>query len=422
MVAGSLLGSSLFLTRKLIIRKLDSPEFKTDRFAQIGLYQINRLPPPILKKISYGLVTISPNGLPQASPIVEKYTISPDEKTYTFTLKRGVFWHNGKELDAKDINLEIPYTSSRIIDDLNFQLQLQSPFSPIMSILSQPLLKNDTIGLGDYKIENYTYQDGYLKSLALSNPSHQQNNLTYVFYPSAKDAILGFKLGEIDTIPNLTSQNDIPNWPNTKISSQINTSSYVAIFFNTAKFGDKKTRQALAYATPKNYAKKDRAISPIDPNSWVYTNQVKEYNFDPTHAQELFKGSKLNSIQLQVNDRELLSIASDIKSSWEKTLRLKVEIVTRTQTNLEDFDVLLALSEIPLDPDQYSFWHSTQTNTNLTKLSSPRIDKLLEDARQINNPQARKIFYTEFQKALLEESPAIFLFYPTQYSITRIKS
>ncbi|MDD3998930.1 MAG: hypothetical protein PHR98_02415, partial [Candidatus Shapirobacteria bacterium] len=66
------------------------------------------------------------------------------------------------------------------------------------------------------------------------------------------------------------------------------------------------------------------------------------------------------------------------------------------------------------------FWHSTQTKTNITKINHPPIDKLLEEGRQTFDQQERKKIYQEFQKILLEESPAIFLKYPILYTVSRI--
>ena len=57
----------------------------------------------------------------------------------------------------------------------------------------------------------------------------------------------------------------------------------------------------------------------------------------------------------------------------------------------------------------------------ITKLNNPRIDKLLEEGRQTNDQIERKKIYQDFQTYLLEEVPAIFLYYPTTYTVTRIK-
>ena len=84
-----------------------------------------------------------------------------------------------------------------------------------------------------------------------------------------------------------------------------------------------------------------------------------------------------------------------------------------------EFDVLIASQEIPSDPDQYHLWHSTQA-TNIAGLASPRIDKLLEDGRKTMEEDKRIKIYHDFQKYLLEEAPAAFLFHPKLYTIERI--
>ena len=195
----------------------------------------------------------------------------------------------------------------------------------------------------------------------------------------------------------------------------------MAIFINTQKFTNKQIRQALAYATPKTKDKNERCFGPISPTSWAYNPKVKEYNFNQTRAKELLEKEKLEPIKITINDRQLLTLAEEIKTSWEKTFGLIVTISIENQLNLADYDVLLTYGAITQDPDQYLFWHSTQNNTNITKLNNARIDKLLEEGRQQNDQIERKNIYQEFQTFLLEESPAIFLSYPTLYTITRSK-
>ena len=112
-------------------------------------------------------------------------------------------------------------------------------------------------------------------------------------------------------------------------------------------------------------------------------------------------------------------MADNIKKSWEDTLGLKVNAQLTTQIDIQNYDTLLAYGSITSDPDQYLFWHSTQSKTNLTKINHPPIDKLLEEGRQIFDLQERKKIYQEFQKILLEECPAIFLKFPTVYTVSR---
>ena len=130
---------------------------------------------------------------------------------------------------------------------------------------------------------------------------------------------------------------------------------------------------------------------------------------------------KIENINLSINDRNLLPLAEEIKTAWQNTLGFPVSITIENQINFDNYDTLLTYGAITNDPDQYLFWHSTQTNTNITKLNSPRIDKLLEEGRQTIDQIERKTIYQDFQTYLLEDSPAIFLYYPTVYTITRSK-
>ena len=85
----------------------------------------------------------------------------------------------------------------------------------------------------------------------------------------------------------------------------------------------------------------------------------------------------------------------------------------------DQYQAILVTQEIPSDPDQYTLWHSTQTQTNLSHYANPKIDKLLEDGRKESDPEKRKKIYFDFQRYLVEDAPAVFLFHPTTYTIIR---
>jgi len=109
--------------------------------------------------------------------------------------------------------------------------------------------------------------------------------------------------------------------------------------------------------------------------------------------------------------------AEKIKKDWEEAgAKVQIEITPNVPLNFQAF---LATVDIPKDPDQYSLWHSTQTGTNISKYNNPRIDKLLEDGRTELDQETRKKIYIDFQRFLIEDSPAIFLYHPTFYTISR---
>ncbi|HLD01460.1 MAG TPA: hypothetical protein VJC10_01160, partial [Patescibacteria group bacterium] len=82
------------------------------------------------------------------------------------------------------------------------------------------------------------------------------------------------------------------------------------------------------------------------------------------------------------------------------------------------YQVYLSDFSVPKDPDQYVLWHSTHVN-NITFIDNQRIDKLLEDGRKTTDTNKRQEIYFDFQKYLLDESPASFLYFPYEFSVKR---
>ncbi len=386
-----------------------------------GRYTIDDLPEDLSQKVSLGLTVLKDHQKPEISPLVKSLEVENDNKDYIFTLNDNLYWASGKKFTAYDINYQISGLTITPLSNYVVKISSETEFAPLLSSLSQPLIKNNFDGLGDYSVEKITYQDGYIKTINLKPKNKNQHPIKYRFYFSQQDVINGYKIGNVDTIKVNSLPSEFNTWNKTKITKEIETSEkYVAVFFNTQKIGSKQIRQALAYATPKG-DKSQRCLGPISPNSWAYYPDVKEYSLNKTRAKELLGEEKVETINLSVNDRQLLPLAEEIKTAWQETLNIPVSVTIENQINFDSYDTLLTYGAITADPDQYLFWHSTQTNTNITRLNNARIDKLLEEGRQTNDQIERKTIYQDFQTYLLEESPAIFLYYPTVYTITREK-
>lgn len=415
--------SSLFLVFSSQILTLAAGFFPTAPkiIGVEGLYTSTKLPPLIARQISYGLTQINDNGRAVNSPLVSEIEIKNDHKQYVFHLNPFT-WHNGSPFTAFDVarlykinNADLSTPSASIL-----VINLEKEFAPLLSLLSQPLIDAKQIGLGPEILTDINYRDGYVKNLTLQNRETRKPTI-YRFYPNQADLVTAFKLGEISQFTTPTFPQDIASWRKVNIVTQVDTTSfYTALFINTAKFPKKQFRQALSYATPKTTDKNARCLGPISPNSWAYNPQIKEYNYNPPRAKELITPEDPQTLNLIVTNRDLLPLSEKIKTEWQKILGLTV---TTTIGSLpqSDFDVILSYGNLPQDPDQYLFWHSTQISTNITRLNNSRIDKLLEEGRVTVDPQERKRIYFDFQKYLLEESPAVFINFPTTHTVTRLK-
>ncbi|MFC1627397.1 ABC transporter substrate-binding protein, partial [Patescibacteria group bacterium] len=377
----------------------------------------------ISQTISRGLIAFDETG--QVKPDLAKtWEILEEETLYKIYLKPDVFWNDGTRLIASDLNYDIPDVEVRYPTENIIEFKLEESYSPFLSILARPVFNNNQLGAGDFTIKKIKYRGPFLKSLELVGSN---KTLIYQFYPSNQSAWLGFRLGEVNTLKNLITNPLSEAWQKKlDINESTNYQQYIAIIFNLShpQLAAKPLRQALAYAIKdKSPSPETRALSPISPKSWAYNSKVKPYNFSPSQAKDLFeKAGEEASIsgQLEINlgtSPSLLNLAESIAQSWEETLNIKTNVKTINSID-QNFEAILVVQEIPLDPDQHALWHSTQ-DTNISKYSDLKVDKLLEDGRKILDQDQRAETYQDFQRFLVEDSPAIFLQHPITYTINR---
>lgn len=384
----------------------------------VGRYNLNNLPYEITSLISCGLTVPLPDGSIEPG-LAQSWEIRDNGKIYIFTLKNNLYWQDGSKVISKNINYNFSDVNTTVLDDQRIKFELKDSYSPFPVVVSRPIFKKNLIGTGDYKAKSIQISGQVIRKLVLVPVKEKgKPKIIFQFYPNEEAAITGFKLGEVDILKDISILGGLDKWKNTKIDSIILYDRYTAIFFNTQteKFTDKPIRQALAYSIEKKW--QPTALSSYNPQSWAYNNTVKPYDFDLENAKKLIGQNEKMSIE-KINLStvpSLLGVAEQIKSDWQK-LNINTEIQL-IQNPSEEYEVLLVSQQIPRDPDQYVLWHSTQ-EANLSKYKSPKLDKLLEDGRQTLNQEERKKIYQEFQRFLVEDSPAIFLFHPTLYTISR---
>lgn len=419
-ILGALLGVISYFVLLNLLPTIPKPR-KIEKIGIMGKISLSEIPEDILSKISLGLTSISEEG--GINPAISSHwQVSSDGKIYTFffTDKKN-YWHDKSLFTPEDVNYNFKDATIMPIDFQTLKIILKEPFSSFLYTVSQPLFKKGLIGLGPYKVKRITRNGQILKSISLVPVEKKSDlpNLTYRFYLNNFYLKTAFKLGEIDKIEKIDEVAEFANWKGVTVSSVLSPDHQMMLFFNVAKepFMDKSFRQAIAYALDKKTGK-ERAVGPISYSSSFFNPNVKKYEKDVLNAKQLLEKIKLkdNSLFSLYTFSTFENEAQKIKSNLEE-IGLKTEI-RLTSFIPEDFDMFLAVQEIPKDPDQYLLWHTDQ-KLNFTHFSNPRIDKLLEDGRKVLDESERKKIYFDFQRFLVEESPAVFLFYPTYYSVER---
>ncbi len=384
----------------------------------VGTYSIENIPTEILTLVTQSLITVDNQGRP-IPLLASHWTVSDDGKTYIVFLKDNLTWHDSTIVDTGNISLAISNVEITSLNNKAIQFNLPNPITSFPQALDKPIFKSKTFyGTGEYRIVKIDKLGETVKRIFLHPKNPKLPRVEIKFYQNEVQAKNALKLGEINVV-NTTNAQDLLNWPNLTVEKQADLSETVIVFFNNQDplLSSKELRQALTYAINRTDFDGQRASSPISPSSWAYSENLDPYNYNISKAKELI--SKIKSpqqlkITLSVAPG-LEHIARSIKSDWQ-ALDIEVEI-KEIDKDPKNFQALLAINRNQPDPDQYALWHSTQNETNIANYKNFKVDKLLEDARSIRDEEQRKGYYLEFQKVLVEDAPAAFLYHPFRYEV-----
>jgi len=391
-----------------------------ERIGMVGRFRTETLPETILEGIGDGLTTMDEAGT--VIPNLAQSWESPDKgKTWIFHLNSDYSWQDGEKIESSDLSYEYTDVKVEAPDSQTIIFKLETPFSPFPAVVSRPVFKKGLLGTGEWRVDEVSIAGGFLQKLVIV--SDAKDKKVFKFYPTEERAKLAYKLGEVDKLSGIFNSQPSSVLKNTKVGEVIDSQKEVVLFFNTEDkiLSDKNIRQALSYGVDKKALPGKRAMSPIAPNSWAYNPQVKPYEFDIERARELLEDvpeeiSSELTIKL-VTSPILLEVAERVAKDWEELgVKTSVQVSSGVPT---EYQALLAIYEIPKDPDQYSIWHSTQVGSNISKYKDPRIDKLLESGRTELSLEDRRTIYLDFQRFLLEDAPAIFLYHPKSFDIER---
>ena len=291
----------------------------------------------VAEHIFLGVVKYGPD-LKIIGDIAERFEISPDQKTITFYLKKGVKWEDGVEVTAEDVyfgfklitspEIPSPYASDflevkdfKIIDPYTFKVTYKRPFALALPswgnivVLPKHILEGKSldylrnvfgrkpIGNGPFKFEKWkTQQEIVLKY----NPLYYKGRpyLNYIIYriiPDPTTLFMELKSGGIDWI-SLTPLQYLKLQRESKLKRKFNIYKYSSFSFTYIGynlkhplFKDKKVRKALCYAINKEEVVKGAllgqgipAYGPYKPDTWFYNKKIeKSCPYNPQKALEL---------------------------------------------------------------------------------------------------------------------------------------
>jgi peptide/nickel transport system substrate-binding protein len=402
----------------------------------------------------------------------------PDATTYVFHLRKGVKFHNGREMVAADVKYSLervldPATASpgrsyiasinkiEIVDDYTVKLSLSAPLASLLDALTSNNisivpkeaveqngnLQRVAVGTGPYMLKEWVADNSMT---LVRNPNYFEAGYpateTVIFrvIPEEASLLAGVKSGNLDlaTINDGATIRQANSDKSVVVMSKPGMNVRVFSFNNKVKpFDDIRVRQAFALAinrseilTMAEYGM--GAITgpvPISAKAWALSPTVLPFGAtDYAKAKQLLADAGYPNgfafdIVCSTTYEGGLAVAQVVQNQLKNigvTANLDV-VEWGTYINRwvkRDFATMVELRGGSSEPDRFLFrsLHSTGGVNNFM-YADAETDALLELGRLQTVPAERKATYDKLQYILSEKVPLIFLYSPNENQVLNPK-
>lgn len=390
-----------------------------------------------------------------------------NETTWEFPLRKGVKFHNGAPLTAKDVKFSFdraidpqtktffaPFISTikevKIIDDFTIQIITNGPDPLLLKRLSFSLFVfpadlfkekgaeaffQHPVGTGPFKFASWTRNDRMVLEAneAYWDGAPKVKRLIFRPVPEVATRLAELQTGNADIItsipPFLVSQ--VKDSPNAIVQS-IPGGRVMFLYINCMAEGplkDKRVRQALNYAVDRkaiiDNILKGSAVQMalnLSPLHFGYDPDLKPYPFDPGKAKKLLaEAGYASGLKLVFNtpsgryilDKEVAQAIAGMFNAVGVQTEMKVhEWGTYTQIltgrKLQDIG-FIGWALVLADADSTFFPYFTPDSV-FSYYSTPALKEKILKGRTTMDQKKRVELYKEIQKDLMEEAPLVYLY------------
>jgi len=323
--------------------KESSPVFGDTILVGSGADAVNLLPVLASDSTSSSINGLIYNGLVRygknleiEGDLAESWEISPDHRTLTFHLRKGIKWHDGTPFTSADVlftyQLYIDPRTPTAYAERYRQVEHASAPDPHTFVVTygRPLasaltswavdihprhllagveitkspLSAAPVGTGPFVFKEWRRGE---RIVLEANPDYFEgrpylNRVVFRVIPDPTTMFLELQTGGIDqmglTPLQYARQTDSYNFRSNFRKYRYPSMAYTYLGFNlrTPLFADKRVRQALSFAIDREEIIKGVllglgriATGPYVPGTWPYNPDVSRYPYDPDRARELLR-------------------------------------------------------------------------------------------------------------------------------------
>lgn len=395
----------------------------------------------------------------------------PDPLTYVFHLRRGVRFHDGRALTARDVkwtfdsmmNGSIRTTKTgtfRLVDridapdDSTVIFHLKEPWASLLWNVSNGAIgivpygsgkevTRTPIGSGPFRfVRNEQDRDvEIVRNDGYWGPKPHVPRVNFLVVPDTTTRALELRKGTADVAINSVTPDmaiTLEKEANLEVLRAPGTIYlYLAMNLRDPILKDMRVRQALAYALNREpmiqYLWRDMAMpanSTLPTQSWAYDPNLPVYNYDPQRARALLddagykpgrNGVRFHITMKTSTDETARLLAAVLQQQW-RSVGIALDIRTyEFATFFSDVGKgafqLYSLRWIGGndDPDIFEYaFESDRTppkGANRSFYSNPEVDQLIQQGRRTVDQAQRREIYAQVQEVLARELPYISLWY-----------
>ena len=422
----------------------------------------------ILEQIMQPLYTVTDNGKGVMPWLATGYTMSPDGLTYTFTLRKGVEFSNGKPMTSADVKWSLEQTMAakagwgyidaaiKSVDAPNAStvvLHLKYKWAPLLadlSLFANGIVPNNyggktaaqfyqaPVGTGPF-MWDYWHKGQGLK--LVKNPHYWEpgkpylNSITWTDVPSDNTRQLQVTSGQaqIDQFPAWATVSALKSTPSVNMTLFNSTeTNYLAFNEKVKPFQDVNVRRAISLAINRPslikavlFGNGKPANSLFPPQVPYYDPSTPGYQYNLAAAKAAMAKSSVphgftTTITIPSGNSDYATIATIVQSEL-KPLNIKVNVQTldpnvanaNFQAQKYDMSLTLWTMDIP-DPDELATFGLDPTSgakSFFTSYDNPTVVKDTHSAEQITTPSARQALYNIVQTDAAKDAFMAFLYY-----------
>jgi len=412
----------------------------------------------VFYNIQETLVKLDPHG--KLVPWLAERWHTTDNLNYTFFLKKGVRFHNGRPFTAEDVkyvleragNPETKHPQQRDYADIvtvhvrdehtvtvtlkklnaMFLYTLARQGSVIYPREAAEQLKSQPIGTGPFVLARWDRGD---RIVLKKNPDYHVKGLpkldqvTFRFIPDVNAALAALQAGDIDVLYfglGPESVEVVRRSPNLQVILGETTNDVILALNNSRKpYSDVRVRRALTHAINKEEIVKGAMFgfgrilgTNIDPLNPYFVDMAKAVPYSPSSAKQLLaEAGYPNGFEavLKVPPQYAYTVRTGevIVGQLAKVgVRVRLEQIEWGQWldrifKNADYDMTIIGHAEAWDADRYA------RPTYYFRYDSPRFQEVFQQSESMLDDTKRRALYHELQKIMVEEAPVVWLYvYP----------